>query len=159
MPPVLTCLLGKRLCEDPEKEDHWSLRDRCAGMTADLCRKFGNIYATLVPRVTKTMAKTFMDASKPLPSHYGAIVGLAALGAHAIESLILPHLETYLAALQSPEAAGGVGEGEDQATPAEISRCRMALKNAASKWVAEAYVEGVEAHEAKYEAIRRVFTI
>lgn len=159
MPPVLTCLLGKRLCEDPEKEDHWSLRDRCAGMAADLCRKFGNTYATLVPRVTKTMAKTFLDPSKPLPSHYGAIVGLFALGPHSVETLILPYLETYLVALQHPKASTGEGEDKDSFTPAEISKCRMALKNAASKWITEAYLEGTEAHEIKRESIRRAFNI
>lgn len=161
MPPLLSCLLGKRLCEDPEREDHWSLRDRCAHITAELCRKFGNTYATLVPRVTKTLARTLSDPAKPIVSHYGAVVGIAALGPHAVETLILPHLESHLAAL-SVETVGAAEEGvaaAATATPAEISKCRAALKTAAARWVQEAYSEQLPEHASQRATIKRLLGI
>lgn len=99
MPPILTCLLGKRLCEDPEREPHWSLRRDAAELVAYVCGTFGNAYQTIIPRVTKTMAKILSDAEKPLTSHYGAIVGLTALGPLTVEAVILPILHEYLSAL------------------------------------------------------------
>src|SRR5262245_22559211 len=38
MPPILTCLLGKRVCSLPT-DDHWSLRDTAASLVALVCRK------------------------------------------------------------------------------------------------------------------------
>jgi transcription initiation factor TFIID subunit 6 len=99
MPPILTCLLGKRLCEDPEREPHWSLRRDAAELVAYVCGTFGQAYQTIIPRVTKTMAKTLADGEKPLTSHYGAVVGLTALGPLTVESVILPILHDYLGAL------------------------------------------------------------
>jgi transcription initiation factor TFIID subunit 6 len=154
MPPVLSCLLGKRLCEDPEKDDHWSLRDRCAIITHDLCRKFGNSYSTLIPRITKTMIKTLLDPQKPLSSHYGAIVGITSIGPHAVETLLIPHMTSYLEAL-----SGGNMTDEEQPTPAEVSKCKMALKTAASKWINEAYSATIPEHEAKREQLRKTFNI
>lgn len=160
MPPLLSCLLGKQLCEDPEKEDHWSLRDRCAHITAELCRKFGTIYATLVPRVTKTLAKTLSDPTKPVTSHYGAIVGIAALGPYAVENLIMPSLESYLAALNADPSVGkDESKEEAAATPAEISKCKMALKGAVNRWVNEAYSEQVSEHSEKRDLVKRLFNM
>lgn len=155
MPPVLSCLLGKRLCEDPEKEDHWSLRDRCAHITSDLCRKFGNTYTTLVPRVTKTMLKTLLDPQKPITSHYGAIVGLSAIGPHAIETLLIPHISTYMEAL----SASSEMTDEEKATPAEISKCRMALKTAASRWLNDAYSPEFPEHVTKKDLLSQLFDL
>jgi transcription initiation factor TFIID subunit 6 len=45
------------------------------------------------------MAKTLADGEKPLTSHYGAVVGLTALGPLTVESVILPILHDYLGAL------------------------------------------------------------
>lgn len=163
MPPLLSCLLGKRLCEDTEKEDHWSLRDRCATLTADICRKFGNVYATLVPRVTKTLVKTLTDPQKPIPSHYGAIVGITALGPHAIDTLLLPNIEVYCKALgacvQDGDQMTDSDVIPDQPTPAEIGKCRSALKNAASRWINEAYMADLAEHQSKRELLRSLFNL
>lgn len=113
MPPILTCLLGKRLCEDPEREPHWSLRRDAAELVAYICGTFGNVYQTIVPRVTKTMAKTLSDVDKPLTSHYGAVVGLTALGPLTVESVILPILKDYLDALTKGNNPDPNGLGPD----------------------------------------------
>lgn len=63
-------------------------------------RRYSNSYENLQPRVTKTLMKAFRDSGKPLSTHYGAIVGVTALGPQAIENVILPHFSTYLKAIE-----------------------------------------------------------
>jgi transcription initiation factor TFIID subunit 6 len=94
LPPVITCLVGKRLCAKP-KDDHWALRDFAAELVADICSKFGRSYTTVQPRITKTLTGALLDQSRPLTTHYGAIVGLGALGFRVVDLLLLPHIDEY----------------------------------------------------------------
>lgn len=48
-----------------------------------LCR-FGHVYHNLQSRVTRTLLHAFLDPTKALPQHYGAIQGLAALGSNVV---------------------------------------------------------------------------
>jgi len=95
LPPVLTCLVGKRLCEKPS-DDHWSLRDYAAEVIADICAQYGTAYASLQTRITKTLISALLDPSKSLPTHYGAIVGMTLLGPHVINALLFPNLPSYI---------------------------------------------------------------
>jgi transcription initiation factor TFIID subunit 6 len=99
MPPVLTCLVGRKICNDPN-ENHWEVRDYVANLVKYICDKFGDSYTSLQPRITKTLAQAFLDNSKPLTTQYGAIVGLGSLGFHVIELLILPNIENYMQTLK-----------------------------------------------------------
>jgi hypothetical protein len=92
--------VGRRLCSSP-LEDHWSLRDYCAKLVAQVCSKFGSAYRTLQPRVTKTLTRAFLDPKRPLTTHFGAIKGLHSLGQHVTQTLILPHLPVYLKLLEA----------------------------------------------------------
>ena len=127
MPPLLSCLLGRRLCEDPLREDHWTFRDKCASLVGDICRKYGSVYATLIPRISRTLLKTLVDGEKPLTCHYGAIVGIIALGRQAIDALLLPHIEAYLNALTPSESTE---------ITADQVRVKKALSDAMSLWLA-----------------------
>lgn len=99
MPSILTCLVGKRLCETPE-ENHWLLRDYAAELVAIVCQRYRDAYKSLQPRVTKTLLQAFMDPTKPLTTHYGAIKGLAALGINVVELLLLPNVASYMKVLE-----------------------------------------------------------
>eukprot|EP00698_Gefionella_okellyi_P004198 TRINITY_DN13910_c0_g1_i1.p1 TRINITY_DN13910_c0_g1~~TRINITY_DN13910_c0_g1_i1.p1 ORF type:complete len:436 (+),score=98.10 TRINITY_DN13910_c0_g1_i1:47-1354(+) len=99
MPSILTCLLGKRLCASA-MDDHWQLRDYAANLVGVVCKKFGRAYSDLQPRITKTLSRAFLDPAKPLTTHYGAIVGITALGHHCSRLLILPHVKAYYSILQ-----------------------------------------------------------
>lgn len=123
MPPLLSCLLGRRICEHPEQEDHWSLRDRCAAIVADICRKFSHSYATLLPRCVKTMLGTLKDTSRPLAAHYGALTGLMALGSTVMETSLMPILPVYVSNLQMDSA------DED------LVRVKGVIKVAVEKWM------------------------
>lgn len=99
MPSIMTCLVAKRL-GNKFSDDHWNLRKFAADLVASICKRFGYVYNTLQPRVTRTLLHVFLDPSKSLPQHYGAIQGLSALGPNVVRSLVLPNLEPYLLLLE-----------------------------------------------------------
>uniref|UniRef100_A0A7N0U1Z9 TATA box binding protein associated factor (TAF) histone-like fold domain-containing protein n=1 Tax=Kalanchoe fedtschenkoi TaxID=63787 RepID=A0A7N0U1Z9_KALFE len=99
MPAVITCLVGKRL-GNKLSDNQWVPRDFSAKLIASICKRFGHVYHNLQPRVTRTLLHAFLDPTKALPQHYGAIQGLAALGPSVVRLLILPNLEPYLQLLE-----------------------------------------------------------
>ncbi|EAL63207.1 TATA-binding protein-associated-factor [Dictyostelium discoideum AX4] len=99
MPSILTCLVGKKLCNSPS-ENHWELRDFAARLVSFVCRKFGDVYSSLQGRITKTLVQTLHDTTKPLTTHYGAIVGLSGLGRNVIQFLLLPYVPKYYKLLE-----------------------------------------------------------
>lgn len=123
MPPVMTCLVGKKLCSKPT-EDHWSLRDRSAAIVSLICNKFSGTYTNLKPRISKTLLHAFLDTSKPLCTHYGGIVGLAALGPYTVQVLVLPNVSAYMKILQPELTVPG-------RRSVEARKCYDALLNAA----------------------------
>lgn len=100
MPSIITCLVAKRLGQRLA-DDHWELRDFCARLVASVCRRFGHVYHNLQSRVTRTLLHAFLDPTKALTQHYGAIQGLAALGPNVVRLLVLPNLETYIQLLET----------------------------------------------------------
>jgi len=131
MPAVLTCLVGKRLCAKAS-EDHWSLRDMAAAVVADVCKRFGHSYRTLQPRITKTLLHAFLDTSKPLPTQYGAVVGLSKLGHNVVEVLLLPHLEAYFKLLKPALSS------DSQVKKKQAKQVHAALLRAAAAYLHEA---------------------
>eukprot|EP01083_Nonionella_stella_P272627 924635_1 len=94
VPAILTCLVGKRLCGDIS-EDHWSLRQHAALLVKLVCDQFGDRYPKLRTRISKTLTKALMNASKPLSTHYGAIIGLEILGPELISAVLVPIAASY----------------------------------------------------------------
>lgn len=80
-----------------------------------LCRSF--IHFNLsdsgqFPELHARICKTYLDAlegDKCLPTLYGAIVGLSAMGNHAVRTLLLPHLSAILGRLQEGEQGNTSG--------------------------------------------------
>ncbi|KAJ2001487.1 histone H4-like TAF Taf6, SAGA complex subunit [Coemansia thaxteri] len=103
IPSLLTCLVSKRLCER-YTEDHWSLRDSAAEQIAEVCRQFGQSYHTLQTRIARTLLRAFLDPTKPLTTHYGAIVGLTKLGVSISKVLVLPNIKAYMSLLDAEMA-------------------------------------------------------
>eukprot|EP00658_Telonema_sp_P-2_P063294 TRINITY_DN5201_c0_g2_i2.p1 TRINITY_DN5201_c0_g2~~TRINITY_DN5201_c0_g2_i2.p1 ORF type:complete len:200 (+),score=35.91 TRINITY_DN5201_c0_g2_i2:198-797(+) len=120
MPPILTCLVGKSLCQTPA-EDHWSLREYSAKLVHIVCSRFGTAYPNLQPRITRTLIHALLDPLKPLTTHYGAIVGLTALGPNTVRTLLAPNLIFYTKML--------IPELEDKGTQKsfEAGKCFTAL--------------------------------
>ncbi|XP_051126293.1 transcription initiation factor TFIID subunit 6-like [Andrographis paniculata] len=99
MPSIMTCLVAKRL-GNRFSDNHWNLRKFTANLLASICKRFGHVYHDLQPRVSRTLLHAFLDPSKALTQHYGAIQGLAALGPNVIRLLLLPNLEAYMRLLE-----------------------------------------------------------
>ncbi|KAK9269752.1 hypothetical protein L1049_001530 [Liquidambar formosana] len=99
MPSIITCLVAKRI-GNRFSDNHWELRNFTASLVALICKRFGHVYHNLQPRVTRTLLHAFLDPTKSLPQHYGAIQGLASLGPTVVRLLILPNLQPYLQLLE-----------------------------------------------------------
>ena len=95
LPSVLTCLLHKYLCESP-LEDHWSVRELAADVIARICKRYGKNYVHLQSHISDTLINAILDTSKPLTTHYGAIMGIYKLGPHISAILLIPILKSYL---------------------------------------------------------------
>ena len=60
-------------------EDHWAVRDRAARLLGALCRRFGDPFYNVQPRVSRTLLHALLDASMPLTTHYGPVLPCAQL--------------------------------------------------------------------------------
>ncbi|KAH3756831.1 transcription initiation factor TFIID complex 60 kDa subunit [Pelomyxa schiedti] len=128
MPAILTCIVGKKLCESPH-ENHWGLRDYASSLVALVCRRYGNTYPTIQPRMAKALLRAFLDRGKPLPTHYGAVVGISALGSSAVQLLLIPHIADYTRALESDL------NNPDAIISQEAKKVKEALINAAGLYL------------------------
>lgn len=109
------------------------MRLQAAELVALIAKTYGNTYSTLLPRVTKTLAKALSyDSSsneiKPFSTHFGAIVGLTLLGTHVIDSVLMPMLESYLIFICDDKNAACLGNDLDKA------KVLSALENAINQW-------------------------
>jgi transcription initiation factor TFIID subunit 6 len=96
--PAVTCLLGRRIGPDSPDEvaNQYQLREFCASLIGLIANKYTKSSKLLKPRLARTFLKHFLDPTKPLPVHYGAISGLTAVGGReAVYTLILPNLKSY----------------------------------------------------------------
>lgn len=118
IPPILSCLVGRSICQHPQQEDHWSVRQRAAGLIAHICQHYGKSYHTLQPRIARTLMRAVMDPARPLTTQYGAIVGLDRLGTEVTRTLLVPNIAPYseICLQRSIESR-----------PLEASKCREAL--------------------------------
>lgn len=95
IPPIISCLVGRAICENPQQQNHWSTRQRAANLLATICHEYGKAYHTLQPRITKTLLRAFLDPARPLTTQYGAIIGLDMIGPEVTRVLVAPNIKFY----------------------------------------------------------------
>ncbi|KAL1970844.1 hypothetical protein VTN77DRAFT_2678 [Rasamsonia byssochlamydoides] len=97
VPPVLTCLIGRQLGgNNADLSEKFALRDLAASLLGLIAKKYSHASHTLKPRLARSCLKNFLDPSKPFGTHYGAIIGLHAVGGpEVVRELILPNLKPY----------------------------------------------------------------
>ena len=108
--PVLTCLLGRRLgSESPDElQSQYQLRELAASLIGLIAKKYAKSSHQLRPRLARTFLKYFLDPTKSLAAHYGAISGLSAVGgAEAVRQLIIPNLKPYESVIVKAQNEGG----------------------------------------------------
>ncbi|MEE6517079.1 hypothetical protein FKM82_027084, partial [Ascaphus truei] len=100
MQSVLYCVTEPLAASINPLNDHWTLRDYGAGLLSCIWTH-KDLAGFLYPQILQSLQKVLGDPVRPLCSHYGAVVGLHALGWKAVEQVLYPLLPTYWTALQT----------------------------------------------------------
>ncbi|OQD72727.1 hypothetical protein PENDEC_c019G03551 [Penicillium decumbens] len=96
VPSILTCLIGRQLGGAAELAEQFALRDLAASLLGLIAKKYSQSSHMLKPRLVRSCLKTFLDPSKPFGAHYGAVIGLQAVGGtEVVRVLIIPNLAEY----------------------------------------------------------------
>lgn len=98
VPPVLTCLVARHLGPEggDNLKDQFQLRDLAASLIGKMSRKYAESSVQLRPRLTRTCLKYFLDPSRTLGEHYGAICGLRTIGGpDVVRSVLLPNVKPF----------------------------------------------------------------
>uniref|UniRef100_A0A8U8AV15 TAF6-like RNA polymerase II p300/CBP-associated factor-associated factor 65 kDa subunit 6L n=1 Tax=Geospiza parvula TaxID=87175 RepID=A0A8U8AV15_GEOPR len=101
MGSVLYCVLEPLAASINPLNDHWTLRDYAALLLGRIFWSHGELVRGLYQQILLSLQKVLADPARPLCSHYGAVVGLHALGWKAVERVLYPHLPTYWPNLQA----------------------------------------------------------
>ncbi|KAL2079316.1 hypothetical protein ACEWY4_025060 [Coilia grayii] len=98
---VMYCILEPLAASINPLNDHWTLRDYAALLLSHIFWTHGDLVSGLYHQILLSLQKVLSDPVRPLCSHYGAVVGLHALGWKAVERVLYPHLPAYWANLQA----------------------------------------------------------
>ncbi|XP_072839914.2 TAF6-like RNA polymerase II p300/CBP-associated factor-associated factor 65 kDa subunit 6L [Pogona vitticeps] len=98
---VMYCVLEPLAASINPLNDHWTLRDYAAMLLGHIFWTHGDLVSSLYHQILLSLQKVLADPVRPLCSHYGAVVGLHALGWKAVERVLYPHLSTYWSNLQA----------------------------------------------------------
>lgn len=93
VPAVTTCIVSRLLCNRPELDNHWALRDFGARLMSQICKNFNTSTNNLQTRVTRIYSQALQNDKAYLSSLYGAITGLSELGSEVIKVFIIPRLK------------------------------------------------------------------
>ncbi|OBZ88282.1 Transcription initiation factor TFIID subunit 6 [Choanephora cucurbitarum] len=122
IPPILSCMVGRVICENPQQQNHWATRRRAASLIATICHRYGKAYHTLQPRITKTLLRAFLDPARPLTTHYGAIIGLDKMGPEVTRVLVTPNIKFY-----TDNCLSHALQSSNPARLQEAAQCKEAL--------------------------------
>ena len=95
VPNILTCLVAKKLSDSPSPAT-FEIRHYAGQLISHICFTFGDAYPTLIPRITKTLLRAFLDPSKSLGCRFGALEGLGGLGPQVIRTVVVPNIKVFL---------------------------------------------------------------
>ncbi|XP_033101331.1 transcription initiation factor TFIID subunit 6-like, partial [Anneissia japonica] len=73
VPAVLTCIVSKQLCQRPDTDNHWALRDFASRLMASICKKFSTTTNNIQSRITKTFDSSLNNPKAPISTLYGAV--------------------------------------------------------------------------------------
>lgn len=108
MPCILTLLLAKRIGpvikESSSSSDEvifealqkqLAVREFAAILLQHIIKVYGSSYSTLMPRVTRTLLRALLDSTKPIGTHYGALLGLQNMGNEVIKLVLVGNLKMW----------------------------------------------------------------
>lgn len=94
IPTVLTCIVSKQLCNRPEVDNHWALRDFGSRLLSQICRNFNTNTNNIQIRITQLLTRSIDEETVPLASLYGAISCLCEMGPEVQRAFLLKRLKT-----------------------------------------------------------------
>ncbi|KAI8514287.1 Transcription initiation factor TFIID subunit 6 [Branchiostoma belcheri] len=110
IPAVATCILSKQLCQRPDVDNHWALRDFAARLMGNMCRNFSSNINNIQSRMTKTYTKVVKSLLIPKLKEEGEKVKTLMEGpvhnsvdktaAEHIRALLLKHCAPVLAKIR-----------------------------------------------------------
>ncbi|KAJ5280265.1 Transcription initiation factor TFIID subunit 6 [Penicillium angulare] len=96
VPAILTCLIGRQLGGAADVTDQFALRDLAATLLGFISNKYSHSSHMLKPRLVRSCLKNWLDPTKPFNTHYGAVIGMQAVGgADAVRVLMIRNLRLY----------------------------------------------------------------
>lgn len=125
---MLTCLIGRHVGNRADPLAQFPLRDLAASLIGTLARKYSPTNTSLRPRLARSCLKNFLDPSKPFGTHYGAIIGLHAIGGpEVVRALIIPNLKTYESLIKDEIVDDGPRKSEAEKVLAAILKVSASL--------------------------------
>ncbi|GMT35748.1 hypothetical protein PFISCL1PPCAC_27045, partial [Pristionchus fissidentatus] len=73
LPSLISCMIGKNLCLQPDRDNHWALRDFSAKTLIVIMSKKEKD-TSLRERIVKVMKKIFMDSTSTYGQIYGTLI-------------------------------------------------------------------------------------
>uniref|UniRef100_A0A8C7BSM7 TAF6-like RNA polymerase II p300/CBP-associated factor-associated factor 65 kDa subunit 6L n=1 Tax=Neovison vison TaxID=452646 RepID=A0A8C7BSM7_NEOVI len=107
---VLYCVLEPLAASINPLNDHWTLRDGAALLLSHIFWTHGDLVSGLYQQILLSLQKVLADPVRPLCSHYGAVVGLHALG-WKVRTLAFPHRQSHKSSLVGWDAGAAVRAG------------------------------------------------
>lgn len=93
IPALASCTVSKQLCQRPDTDNHWALRDFAARQLSLLCRSYNTVTNGIQERITNIFSHHFLKSFNQLSTHYGTIVGLGELGPETVKLFVLPYVK------------------------------------------------------------------
>lgn len=99
MPCILTLLLAKRIgnpdSPNADLKGQFAVREFASLLLEHVINSYGSSYLNLKPRVTRTLLRALLDLTKPIGTHYGALLGLEKLGPEVIKLILLGNVKVW----------------------------------------------------------------
>lgn len=135
--------MSRLLCNRPELDNHWALRDFGARLMAQICKNFNTSTNNLQTRVTRIYSQALQNDKAYLSSLYGAITGLSELGGEVVKVFVIPRLK-FISERIEPHLQGSNMSNTDKIAAGHIRNslqksCAPVLKNlrTAPDWMEE----------------------
>lgn len=88
-PTIITCIVSKQICNRPEQDNHYALRDFASKLLANICKTYNTSTNCLQTRITRLLCKALDNPNLPLSSVYGCISALCELGTEVQQTLVV----------------------------------------------------------------------
>nr|CAB3266800.1 TAF6-like RNA polymerase II p300/CBP-associated factor-associated factor 65 kDa subunit 6L [Phallusia mammillata] len=99
---VMYCVLEPLAASINPLNDHWILRDYGARLLAKIITSQPASSNFLLAHLHSSLKQILMDPTRPLCSHYGAVMAIGALGSKTAQGLLIPQLNKYVTEVLDP---------------------------------------------------------